>query len=99
MAESLSFSHPLFNHATLYFSDDGRGVLVIKQYWNSKLKCTFWSDIGDEWAYILTTSDKFAEWFEKHATQKPYNYYEFRKVLWALGFRPGPKKEFWETRF
>lgn len=99
MAESLSFLHPLFNHATLYSCEDGRGLLVIKQYWNARFKCCFWSSLDGSWANDILKADRFEEWFNETATPEPYQFYEFRKVLWAVGIRPGPKKRFWETRF
>lgn len=98
-AESLSFfDNPLFDHATLY-SRDGIGVLVIQQYWNANLKCTFWSFVEREWREALMEGLYFNKWFEETARPKPYPVVELRKALWAVGVRPGPKKEFWETRF
>lgn len=94
-------NHPVYRISTLYL-DHGKGLCVIQQRFNEKMKSTTWSAI-DPWL-----NDKiylhagFKEYFDHHAKKKDangcYPTVTVRQIMWALRMKP-LKKERWETVF
>ena len=92
--------HPVYNRCTLFLIR-GRGLAVIRQYFNKKDKRTYWREIGRNIAADIYLNPKFPEIFEKRA--KPckdglYPTMTVRQIMWALRMKPLPKKR-WETVF
>lgn len=93
--------HPLFNEATLFLTPSGKGLLVIQQKFNKKLKYTWWGRIDDRINIDISNSDGLDEYLEENAKYSKdalYPFVEVRKLMWALRL-PSMKKMQWETRF
>lgn len=93
-------NHPVYNHCTL-FEIEGKGLAVIQQRYNSKLKCTFWTEVDAWLTDDLYLHPKFKEFFDKRAgvcVDGLYPTVTIRQIMWALKMKPLPKQK-WETVF
>lgn len=95
--------HPLYNDCTLFMLPDGRGLAVIQQRFNSKVKYTWWTRIDETLNIDISSSPELAAYLEEnaHFPSEDFDLYptaEVRKVMWALKLPP-MKKQAWETRF
>ena len=94
-------NHPLYNKCTLYLQD-GKGLAVIQQRFNPKMKTTWWSAIDIGLVDDILNNENFQKYFNQHAAAADerglYPTVAVRQLMWALKMRP-LKKEFWETRF
>lgn len=95
-------NHPVYNRCSLY-SFDGKGLAVIKQYFDYDSKKTWWADIMDSGLLMdIYYNPKFFEFFERYAKPKDknglYPTVTVRQIMWALRMKPLKKKR-WETAF
>lgn len=94
--------HPLYDSCTLYLLPSGKGLAVIQQRFNEKLKYTWWGKIDHRLNHdISMRTAELDEYLEDHAEFPKngiYPYVEVRKLMWALRL-PALKKQSWETRF
>lgn len=92
--------HPVYDKCTL-FKIGNRGLAVIQQRYNPRIKATRWTDI-DPWLtdkiYLHT---KFKEFFDERSGECVEGLYptvSIRQIMWALKMKP-IKRERWETCF
>lgn len=93
--------HPYYNACTLYLLPDGKGLAVIQQRFNEKLKYTWWDKIDLRINIDISNSEIFDGYLRDNAgwpTDGLYPTVEVRRVMWALRLPPLMKHE-WETRF
>ena len=93
--------HIYYNACTLYLQPDGKGLAVIQQRFNERLKYTWWDKIDLQINIDISNSELFDEYLSDNAAFPEKGIYptvEVRKVMWALRLPP-LKKRPWETRF
>jgi hypothetical protein len=93
-------NHPVYNRCTLFEIGD-KGLAVIQQRFNTKTKCTNWSEIDSWLTDGLYLHPKFKEYFDERAgvcTDGLYPTVTIRQIMWALKMKP-LKRERWETCF
>ena len=93
-------NHPVYDTCTLYFHKE-KGLAVIQQRFNRKLKATFWTAIDRELAKEIADHEKFQAYFEEKANYPKDGLYftvTIRQVMWALKMKPLSKQP-WETRW
>ena len=88
--------HPLFNRATLLYSED-RGFLVVQQHFDPVGKSVWWGSIDPWLACDIRRADRFQDFFEDHADEKYSFVISVRKLMWEMRMKPLPK-EFWESQ-
>ena len=93
-------NHPIYTWCTLFIVGE-RGLAVIRQYFDSEKKVTYWKELDRNLTADIYLNDRFEEYFQKHA--KPcknglYPTVTVRQIMWALRMKPLPKKR-WETVF
>lgn len=92
--------HPVYSTCTLYLHR-GKGLAVIQQRFNSRLKATFWTALDKSLADDILDQENFEEYFNKKADYSSEGLYPtvtVRQVMWALHMKP-LKKQPWETRW
>ena len=93
-------NHPVYSRCTLYTIKD-RGLAVIQQRYNPRLKTTKWGEI-DEWLTdSLYLHPGFRQYFDERAGSCKDGLYPtvtIRQIMWALKMKPLPKER-WETTF
>lgn len=92
--------HPVYTRCTL-FKIDNRGLAVIQQRYNRKLKSTSWSEIDPWLTDGLYLHPKFKQFFDERAdicTNGLYPTVTIRQIMWALKMKP-IQRERWETCF
>ena len=96
-----SSKHPAYNSYTLFYHDR-KGLAVIRQYYNSRLKITWWGALDDELAEKIAKNEAFYRYFERLAggsdENEVYPTVTLRQVMRGIGIK-APKKQLWETRF
>lgn len=93
--------HPMYNECTLYLLPSGKGLAVIQQRFNERLKYTWWGRIDETINIDISGRTELDEYLEDNAAYPEkgiYPHVEVRKMMWALKL-PALKKQFWETRF
>ena len=93
--------HPYYNACTLYLLPDGKGIAVIQQRFNERLKYTWWDKIDNQINIDISNSSMLDEYLKDNAEypiEGIYKTVEVRKLMWALRIPP-LKKQSWETRF
>lgn len=93
-------NHPVYSNCTL-FKKDNKGIAVIQQRYIPSNKHTYWSKIDSWLPAELYSSDKFDDYFEKHAKEAINGLYPtvtIRQMMWGLKMKP-LKREPWETVF
>ena len=93
-------NHPVYNRCTLYFQD-GKGLAVIQQRYDSKTKQTWWTEIDPWLTDAIFAARGFPELFEKRAGEGVLGIYPtitVRQIMWALKLKPLEKQR-WETVF
>ena len=93
--------HLLFNECTLFLLPNGKGLGVIQQRFNAKLKYTWWGRIDKRINIDISNREGLDEYLNDMAAYPKdglYPYVEVRKMMWALRLSPLMKRE-WETRF
>lgn len=100
-SKTVKCNHPLFAAYTVY-EKENRGLGVIQQKFNEKLKFSWWGPIDVRIANDIFESENFPGVFNQFAKDRDldglYPVIEVRKLMYALGMKP-LKKEFWETSF
>lgn len=92
--------HPVYNRCTL-FQIGEKGLAVIQQRFNPKLKTTWWSEVDPWLTDDLYLHSEFKKYFDKRAAKCEDGLYPtvtIRQIMWALKIKPLPKKR-WETVF
>lgn len=92
--------HPVYNRCTLYLIGD-KGVAIIQQRYDPKLKCTWWSEIDPWLTDCLYLHPRFKAFFDKYAKESINGLYPtatVRQAMWNLRMKP-MKREQWETYF
>lgn len=94
-------NHPVYSKCTLYKIGD-RGLAVIQQHYDSKMKITWWENIDPWLTDELYLHPNFKEFFEKRSSKVDKNGFyptvTIRQIMWALKMKPLPKQR-WETVF
>lgn len=93
--------HEYYNTCTLFLLPNGKGLAVIQQRFNERLKYTWWDKIDSRINIDISNSDMLEEYLNDNATYPVKGIYktvELRKMMWALRLPP-LKKQPWETRF
>lgn len=92
--------HPVYNSCTLFKIGD-KGLAVIQQRYDPRLKHTEWTSV-DPWLNdILYLNPGFRAFFEARAVEPINELYPtvtVRQLMWALRMKP-LKREPWETYF
>ena len=92
--------HPVYERCTLYKIGE-RGLAVIQQRFNERLKTTWWSELDAWLTDALYLHPKFKGYFDKRSgacTDGLYPTVTVRQIMWALKMKPLPKER-WETVF
>lgn len=92
--------HPVYNSCTLYMIGKN-GLAVIQQRYDSKSKCTWWSEIDPWLTDALYLHPKFKAFFDERSGECKDGLYPtvtIRQIMWALKIKP-IQKERWETCF
>ena len=93
--------HPVYSKCTLYKIGE-RGLAVIQQHYDSKMKVTWWENIDPWLTDELYLHPNFKEFFEKRSSRADKNGFyptvTVRQIMWALKMKPLPKQR-WETVF
>ena len=90
--------HPLYSRCTLYEKED-KGLAVIQQRFNPRLKIFWWSTIDPWLVDDLYSQPGFSRYFDEHAgtcTDGIFPTVTIRQIMWALRMKP-LKKEYWEN--
>ena len=93
-------NHPVYNRCTLYFAR-GKGLAVIRQYFDPKTKSTYWAELSKSLAADIYQHPEFETYFYKRSGDCKDGIYPtvtVRQMMWALRMKPLPKKR-WETVF
>lgn len=93
-------NHPVYSRCTLYLVNN-KGLAVIRQYFDPKLKCTYWREISNNLATDVFLNPNFERYFNKRSgpcKEGIYPTVTIRQIMWALRMKPLPKKR-WETVF
>ena len=93
-------NHPIYRYCTLYEDEDGLGLAVIQEHFNSKEKVIFWGAIDPCLVDVIYENPKFDEYFYKNAKKCQDGIFptvRVRKLMWALRMKPLPK-EWWEQK-
>lgn len=94
-------NHPLYNECTLFLLPSGKGLGVIQQRFNEKLKYTWWGRIDEKINVAISNAEELDEYLNdkaRYSDKGIYPHVEVRKMMWALRIPP-LKKQSWETRF
>lgn len=86
------------NRATLLYSPDGRGFLVVQLRFDGISKSVWWGSIDPWLAHDIRNAEKFEEFFEAHADGEHSFVIPVRKLMWELRMKPMPKED-WESQF
>ena len=90
--------HPLYDTCTLYYKDD-KGLAVVQQRYNSKMKIAYWSCIDSWLIYDICNREGFAEYFAQNSSEPDtdglYPTVTVRKLMNALKMKP-LRKNIWE---
>lgn len=93
-------NHPVYDKCTL-FKINNKGLAVIQQRYNPKIKSTYWTNI-DPWLIDeLYLHEKFEVFFNERAGECQNSLYPtvtIRQIMWGLKMKPLPKER-WETCF
>ena len=92
--------HSVYSTCTLYFHK-GKGLAIIQQRFNKRLKVTFWTSVDKDLAAEIAYHEKFYDYFMAEADFASDGLYPtktIRQVMWALKMKP-LKKHPWETRW
>ena len=92
--------HPVYDKCTVFKIGD-KGLAVIQQRYDSKIKCTWWGEIDPWLTDELYLHPKFKEYFDERAGNGSGGLYPtvtIRQIMWALKMKPIPKER-WETCF
>ena len=93
-------NHPVYSRCTLYkIGDDG--LAVIQQRYDTRSKCTWWTEI-DPWLvdtlYLHSVFKKFFDERSGECEEGLYPTVSIRQIMWALKMKPIPRER-WETCF
>ena len=91
-------NHKLYSACTLY-EEDGKGLAVIQQRFNPKLKVFLWGPIDPWLVNDIFLHKDFSENFSKLAAEAENGLYptiSIRKLMWKLRMKP-LRKEWWEN--
>ena len=90
-------NHYLYTYCTLYLHKN-RGIAVIQQHYNEKLKTIRWSEL-DPWLandiYLNINFKKFFDEYSSNSINGIYPTIAVRKLMWILKMKP-LKREMWE---
>lgn len=94
-------NHPVYDRCTLY-EIGGKGLAVIQQQFNRRLKATKWGAVAPWLTDAIYTNAGFKTYFDARA-EAPDEHGLFptvtvRQIMWALRMKPLPKAR-WETVF
>lgn len=98
--ETYTCNHPVYDRCTLY-KIENRGLAVIQQRHNRRMKSTIWTEIDPWLTDALYLNDRFKEFFDKRSGECNGGLYPtvtIRQIMWALKMKP-IKRERWETCF
>ena len=98
--ETYVCDHPVYDNCALYLIGK-KGLAVIQQRYNPKLKTTWWGPIDPWLTDVLYLHPNFKEYFDKRAKESIDGLYPtvtIRQIMWALKLKPIPKQR-WETCF
>lgn len=90
-------NHPTYNSCTLYLKDN-KGLSVIQQRFNPRLKITWWGPIDPWLVDDIFNRPGFADYFEKNSENCKDGLYptvKVREIMWALKMKP-IRREYWE---
>ena len=93
-------NHPLYSSCTLY-EFGGKGLAVVQQRYNSKLKVSWWGSIDPWLVDDIFEKEGFMTFFDKNAgdcTEGVYPTVSVRRIMWALKMKP-LKRQLWEDDF
>ena len=92
--------HPVYNRCTL-FQINERGLAIIQQRYNEKIKSTWWSEIDPSLPNDLYLNPGFKKFFDERSgecTDGLYPTVTVRQIMWALKMKPLPRER-WESVF
>lgn len=98
--EVYTCDHPVYNRCTL-FKENGVGLAVIQQRYDSGTKKTWWGEVDPWLANDIYIHLKFQTFFNQRARESVNGLYptvSVRQIMWALKMKPLPKER-WETVF
>lgn len=98
--ETYKCDHPVYSKCTL-FRDGDRGLAVIQQRYDKRLKYTWWTKIEPWIANALYLDAGFRKLIKERAKEPEDELYPtitVRQAMWAIRMKP-LKKERWETVF
>lgn len=93
-------NHPVYDKCTLFQIQD-KGLAVIQQRFNKKLKTTLWDEIDPWLTDALYLHPKFKSYFDERSGECRDGLYPtvtIRQIMWALKIKPIPRER-WETCF
>ena len=93
-------NHPVYSRCTLYkICDDG--LAVIQQRYDTRSKCTWWTEIDPWLVDTLYLHSRFKKFFDERSGECEEGLYptvSVRQIMWALKMKPIPRER-WETGF
>lgn len=93
-------NHPVYSRCTLYkIGDDG--LAVIQQRYDTRSKCTWWTEIDPWLVDTLYLHSGFKKFFDERSGECKEGLYptvSVRQIMWALKMKPIPRER-WETCF
>lgn len=93
-------NHPVYSRCTLYKIGDN-GLAVIQQRYDTRSKCTWWTEIDPWLVDTLYLHSGFKKFFDKRSGECEEGLYptvSIRQIMWALKMKPIPRER-WETCF
>ena len=93
-------NHKVCNKATLY-EINGKGILVIQQYFIPEMKCSYWSNIDPRLTKPIYLHKNFKCVFDKYASEPHNGLYPtltIRQLMHAMRMKP-LERQYWETYF
>ena len=98
--ETYICDHPVYSSCMLY-KIGKRGLAVIQQRYDSKIKHSWWTEINPWITDDLYLYKKFKEFFDARSgpcRDSLYPTVTIRQIMWSLKMKP-IKREQWETCF
>ena len=92
--------HPVYHICTLY-EENGKGLAVIQQRFDTDTKHTWWSEIDPWLTDMIYLHPKFKAYFDERSGEcvnGSYPTVTIRQLMWALKIKPIPRER-WETCF
>lgn len=93
----IHLDHQIYKAWTLYL-ENGKGLIITQKHFDLDRRECWWGTVDTWIANDIYTSKNFPKYFSQNASEKDYQIFELRKVMWALRMKP-LKPEEWEKYF